>query len=308
MIFTLPNIFAQENCPEKDTSPSSELKILSWNIYMLPYISLFNNNGERAAIIGNQLIDSDYQVIVFQEAFSRKCRNILWKKVKNKFPFQYGPVNAPITPLHTNSGLWIISKIPLKQLKSICFKNASSFDRIARKGAVLFEGQYNNSNFQLLTTHLQADNPEKIAASQCQEIATLLREFYKSDIPQLLCGDFNTEMSDTTNYDRMLKTLDAENGALTGTLCSTYDEQNNSLAYRPNGKSKVIDYVLTRNTHLIDKIQRCVKEFYYHGPYQSTHLSDHYALEAIVQFSSQSSQIGLKNSSSELLQVASVAH
>lgn len=286
MILTLLNtLTAQHNHSVKLPNLSSELKILSWNIFMLPYISNFNNNGERAAIIGDQLVDSDYQIIVFQEAFSQKCRNILQKKLKEQFPYQYGPVNAPIIPLQTNSGLWIVSKIPLKELKSIRFTKASSFDRIAHKGAVLFQGKYKGNDFQLLTTHLQADNPDKIAMAQCKEIAHLLHEFYKPDIPQLLCGDFNMEMNDTVNYNKMLQTLDAENGSLSGEIHATYDEQNNSLAYRPGGKSKIIDYVLTRNTHLIEKIQRSVKEFYYSGPHFNTHLSDHYALEATVQFS-----------------------
>jgi endonuclease/exonuclease/phosphatase family metal-dependent hydrolase len=287
IIFNLLSLFslsAQQMKKQPIETTSHQLKILSWNIYMLPYLSLFNRNGHRAEIIGNQLMDSDYQIIVFQEAFSSKCRNILRKKLIEKYPYQYGPANATLWPFKTNSGLWILSTIPLKELKQIRFHTATGFDRIARKGAVLFEGIYNNMNFQLLATHLQSESPTKIAAAQCAEIAGLLKEFYTPDKPQLICGDFNTEMSDTKNYRRMLKTLDADNGELDGKLKVTYDEENNTLAKRTNGKGEIIDYILTRNTHLIDHIKRNVIEFYHSELEYHSHLSDHYAMEATVRF------------------------
>ena len=38
---------------------STGLKILSWNIYMLPYISLLNHNSRRAKTIADRLSKSD---------------------------------------------------------------------------------------------------------------------------------------------------------------------------------------------------------------------------------------------------------
>ena len=107
---------------------SSELKILSWNIYMLPYISLFNNNDQRAKKIAEKLNNSDYQIIVFQEAFSSKCRYILAKQLSENFPYQYGPANKNILPFRTNSGLWIVSKIPLNKLDEFQFSICKGFD------------------------------------------------------------------------------------------------------------------------------------------------------------------------------------
>ena len=62
---------------EKSNEATKSLKILSWNIYMLPYISLFNHNADRAKVIADKPEYSDYQIIIFQEAFSNKCRNIM---------------------------------------------------------------------------------------------------------------------------------------------------------------------------------------------------------------------------------------
>jgi len=264
---------------------NNELKILSWNIYMLPYISLFNNNGDRAKAIVAKLEVSDYRIIVFQEAFSSKCRSILAKGLKNEYPYQYGPINQNNAPFRTNSGLWIVSKLPLNELGAIQFSCSQGFDAVARKGAVLFEGNFQGAPFQLLTTHLQADYSTAVRDKQCAEIKEhLLNLYYKNDTPQLICGDFNIEMDDTHNYQQMLQTLDAQNGELSGAVKVTYDEINNNLARNANGKCKVIDYVLVRNAALIHKIERTVQTFYSQVAGKATNLSDHYAMEFKVNF------------------------
>lgn len=277
-------LYAQSPSQQVIDATSQPLKILSWNIYMLPYISLFNGNGRRAEAIGKQLMDSDYQIVVFQEAFSSKCRKILYKKLIQKYPYHYGPANMPGFSFKTSSGLWIWSKIPLTELKEIRYKTSSGFDWVARKGAVLFEGNYNGAKFQLLATHLQANNSPEVRRTQISELAHLLDEYYTSAVPQIICGDFNTEKSDTQNYNNLLQTLGAQNGSLTGTLQVTYDQVNNNLARNPKGTTEVIDYILTRNAYLIDNMQRRVVEFYHEDSNYKTHLSDHYAMEAEVKF------------------------
>ncbi|MBP1617250.1 MAG: Endonuclease/exonuclease/phosphatase [Bacteroidetes bacterium] len=266
------------------TMESENLRILSWNIYMLPYLSWFNGNGHRAKIIGEQLVHSDYQIIVFQEAFSVKCRRILKKILQEQYPYQYGPSNDSSWSLRSNSGLWVLSKLPLNQLKCIKFKESSGYDMIAQKGAALFEGEFNGKRFQLMATHLQSSHSQDIREKQYQEISALLEEFRSVDVPQILCGDFNTEMSNKPRYETMLKTLNAENGTLSGNIQSTYDEINNTLAKQKDGKEEVIDYILARNTSRIASIQRQVLEFYHSEANFESHLSDHYALEATVRF------------------------
>jgi len=266
-------------------SRPSELKVLSWNIYMLPYISLFNKNDQRAKKIAEKLNDSDYQIIVFQEAFSSKCRTILAKKLSDNYPYHYGPANKNMLPFRTNSGLWIVSKIPLTKLEEFQFSICKGFDAVARKGAVLFDGEFNGAKFQLLATHLQADDSHALRDKQCTEIKEqLLNAFFSENIPQFICGDFNIDMDDTLNYWQMLQTLDATNGELSGDLKVTYDELNNNLAYNANGKSRIIDYVLVRNEGLIEKMERKVQTFFSEIGGNESNLSDHYAMEFSVNF------------------------
>jgi len=261
------------------------LKILSWNIYMLPYISLFNHNAGRAKVIADKLEHSDYQIIVFQEAFSNKCRNILAKRLAKEYPYQYGPANKCYLPFRTSSGLWVVSKIPLKQLDKIKFSISRGFDIIASKGAVLFQGNFKGSDFQLLATHLQADNSHLVREKQCSEIKEhLLNQYFNSNIPQLICGDFNIDMDDQPNYKIMLRTLGANNGEISGDVKFTYDEMNNNLARNAMGEKKVIDYILVRNEQWINHIERKIQTFYARIGQKSSNLSDHYAMEASINF------------------------
>ena len=271
------------------TINSKSLKILSWNIYMLPYISLFNKNGDRANVIADKLEYSDYQIIIFQEAFSSKCRNILSKRLVKEYPYQYGPANKCLLPFRTNSGLWVVSKTPLRQLDRIEFSISKGFDVIARKGAVLFQGEFQGVKFQLLTTHLQADNSHLVREKQCAEIKEhLLNQYFNPTIPQLICGDFNIDMEDQMNYQIMLHTLEAKNGAITGDNQFTYDEINNTLARNAFGKKRVIDYILVRNEQWITHIERKVQTFYAKIGLKFSNLSDHYAMEANINFNSTS--------------------
>ncbi|HLP05531.1 MAG TPA: endonuclease/exonuclease/phosphatase family protein [Paludibacter sp.] len=267
------------------SNDSTGLKILSWNIYMLPYISLFNSNAKRAKTIADKLSKSDYQIIVFQEAFSNKCRNILAANLLADYPYQYGPANKNFLPFRTNSGLWIVSKIPLTKLEEFQFSRSEGFDAVARKGAVLFEGSFKGAKFQLLATHLQADFSHTVRDKQCAEIKEhLLNKYYREDIPQFICGDFNIEMDDSPNYEQMLRTLDAQNGELSGNVKVTYDEVHNNLAKTSQGKCKVIDYVLVRNAALVHNVERRVQTFLAHIGGRTTNLSDHYAMEFHVDF------------------------
>jgi len=264
---------------------SDELKILSWNIYMLPYVRFWNNNRTRAKAIARELTNSDYHIIVFQEAFSSSCRHIISKTLSEQFPYQYGPANRTLMPFRTNSGLWVISKIPLTKIQQIRFSGRKGFDVIARKGAVLFEGKFNDSQFQLVATHLQSANSPLVREQQCQEIKEhLLNAYYKKDVPQLICGDFNIDMSDHNHYEQMLLTLDAHNGELSDTLTVTYDEINNNLAWIEKGRQRVLDYILVRNEFLIDNIKRNVRKFFSRIGGKSSFLSDHYAMEVNVVF------------------------
>ncbi len=136
-----------------EVSEDNNLKVLSWNIYMLPKMVARKGKLSRAEAIVEDLKKTDFDIIVFQEAFLPGARKIISKGLDSLYPYQYGPANN--TPnIKGSSGVWIISKTKMTILKTIQFKECATWDCLVRKGAMLLQGNWNGKTFQLLGTHL----------------------------------------------------------------------------------------------------------------------------------------------------------
>lgn len=265
----------------------NEMKILSWNIFMLPHLDFKNSNRLRAAAIAKELNRSDYSIIVFQEAFDRKSRNIIREVLQENFPFFYGPVNnSSWYSAQTSSGLWIASRIPLNEIHSIRFDIASGFDRFANKGAILLEGEWHKQPFQLVATHIQSDDYGwDIREQQIRDIHNKLLVPYSRDgIPQIICGDFNTDHAETGHYNKMLTVMGAEDGSLCSSEKYSFSSEDNEITKGLNEKPRLIDYILLRNSHAIESISRKIAVI--KNTWGNNHhwLSDHNALEATIAF------------------------
>lgn len=265
-----------------------ELKVLSWNIFMLPHLVFKNSNRLRAAAIAKELNQSDYSIIVFQEAFDRKSRNIIREVLHENFPFFYGPVNnSSWYSTQTSSGLWIASKIPLNEIQSIRFDIASGFDRFANKGAILMEGEWHKQVFQLVATHIQSDDYGwEIREQQIRDIHNkLLKPYSKDGIPQIICGDFNTDHAETNHYTMMLSVMDAEDGNLSGVEKYSFSSEDNDITKGLNEKPRLIDYILLRNSSAVRSISRQIAVIKNIWGINHHSLSDHNAIEASIAFS-----------------------
>lgn len=253
----------------------SSLKILSYNIYTLPAIVPSLGREERATMIAELLENSDYDVIVFQEAFNINCRSIIFEKLKKNYLYSAGPGGYDVFSIKTNSGLWILSKHQILSTKFLKFKNHSGVDALARKGALMIEINYLNiKKIQIINTHLQNSGDDLIREKQCYEIA---KEFTQQNVPQLLCGDFNIEKK-SDMYLKMLKILKAFDGYLEENAC-TYDRLNNDLKVEEGNVCSMIDYILYRNLNVVKQTRKIVKfEKKWHDDHKD--LSDHYAVEA----------------------------
>jgi endonuclease/exonuclease/phosphatase family metal-dependent hydrolase len=262
-----------------NVKPNQPLKILSWNIYMLPFCNMVNHNSERSKYIASKLDSSEYDIIILQEAFDHSARNIIRTKLKHIYPYMYRSKHK-INPLQTNSGLFILSKIPLTKLDEIEYKSKYGMDALSSKGAILLQGEYDGKLFQILGTHLQANSPDIYRHKQYHELVNMLDKHSNDTIPQFICGDFNTEFDDTINYNYMISTLKVTNGIIYGNNHNTFDEVNNELAKKINGKSSIIDYILLRNSKNIKNIYRSIPIYKEHN----IELSDHYCISAKVEF------------------------
>ncbi len=305
LFFTATASFAQAPIIVADSAATTyqpQLKVLSWNIYLLPRFIRKIGQLERSKIIADKLAESDYDVIVFQEAFDKKARTILWDIIKDTYPYAIGPVNEDVKKVFTvtNGGVWIVSKHPLKQIGEILFDDCKGFDCGSRKGALMVEVEKDGIAYQVIGTHLQADDSPKkedIRDKQLLQIKNeLVDPFHKDGTPQLLCGDFNIHKRDVKHYNQMLVTLAAneenvcspdlvdDNPAITDEVY-TYDCNNNDLV--DYEESTTLDYILVKsNNFAFSTIRRKVTTFL--GNWTSRklinrkNLSDHHAVEIVL--------------------------
>ncbi len=270
----------------------ARLKILSWNIGMLPIPGNYREKEDRAQAIGKALLKCDYDIIVFEEAFTYRSRFILSHALHECYPYAYGPVNGLKFSTRFNSGIWIISKEPLVIEKEIEFTHTAGFDAFARKGAVLLEGQFQGTTFQLIATHLQDDNyPQAIREFQFKDIyQKLIVPYSDVNTPQIICGDFNTDEKNTDHYTGMLIHLNAEDGEITGKTKITFDDELNDVFKSNHPDPRRIDYVLTRNSHLIKQISRRVAVLKSKWGKGQEYLSDHHGIEADILFGKMNSE------------------
>ncbi len=261
------------------------LRVLSWNIYMLPKFAKITGKRQRAALIAMKMKAEQVDILVFQEAFLEDARRILRNELRAFFPYEYGPANEKFS-IKTNSGIWVLSKVPLKVLEEIDYTECVGFDDcFARKGALLLEGRTGRSSqpFQLLGTHLQAGGPPAVRQSQLDELRNLLDRHRRPGMPQVICGDMNTAQSDTAHYTDMLRRLDAQDGPLEISLVATTDGYPNDLHADGVRNFRIIDYVLIRpngrrNTSAIRRMYNLQAQW---SP-QHRDLSDHFPIYAEV--------------------------
>ena len=251
-----------------------DLTILSWNIKMFsaPYGWLHNRIERAENIIQSLKNSTNYDVILFQEAFSSKIRKQIYRELKLLYPYQIEPEDH-FNFFKTNSGLWAISKMPIELIDQISFSKLKEWDWMSSKGAKLYSVIKNDKEILLINTHLQSDyktNYSSIRRSQYDEINLgLILPYVKINKPLILCGDLN--ISNVVSLDKMLKHLNLKNGPLSGKLqFSTFSQPN-----------ELVDYILVKaDKFRFKSIQRRIQDFSMDFLKYSTNMSDHYPIEA----------------------------
>ena len=263
------------------------LKILTWNVHLLPAIVFYKHQKPRARGIAEILSSTEYDIIVFQEAFHKRAHKMIWKVLSAYFPYQYDPEDGGF--LKYSSGLWIISKLEIKNREAITYSKCSkgTADCRARKGALFVRVEKDGRPFQVIGTHLQAKEGNKfqeVRNEQLREIRDLLILKNKEEsIPFIVTGDLNIAMYKTSDYKQMLSILDVENGELSGDYKFTADQSTNDMYPAEKAQGKLIDYVLLNEVEArIEEVKRAVKIFRTSWRKKNVDLSDHYAVEAEI--------------------------
>lgn len=285
-IFSVTTVFSQA------TEQHSSLNVLSWNIFMRPASLFWDGQLTRAKHIGALLKDSEYDVLLFQEAFGKKSMKLLREALEGEFPYEIEPMNNGKV---FNNGLWVLSRVPIENIQHVFFTACAGVDCGASKGAVFFEVEKDGHAYQLLNTHLQAEEGRKneaVRARQFTQMFNLLEANVKTGVPQLVAGDMNTARDNEEAYKEMVTILNVSDGEVCmpeDTYCasaepSTWGCSNNTLIPdKWKGQSSLLDYALVRTPRPKARpmplwSERVLKTFTSRWSSKHEHLSDHYAL------------------------------
>ena len=267
---------------QKNDKKNNQLKVLSWNIYMLPANSFrFSSPIKRSKKIVEVLLQKDYDIVCFQELCHKRAEKIISEGLREKFPFQLS-TSDKTGFIHVNSGLWIFSKYPIIKINELVFNDCLDFDCMMRKGALLVELSFFGNKIQLINTHLQSGRKgdrDKIRLLQTEQIYSDFK-LSSNNLIQLLCGDFNT--SSELQKNQMLSILKAIDGKLYGEKQYSWP----SFDYY-NGYSTLLDYIFLRNKIDSVEIERKILEInssWKKKCKSKSSLSDHLSVEAIIKF------------------------
>lgn len=267
---------------------AATLKLLTWNLFMIPKPINFSLQQTRAPLIAEALLKRDNDVLVFQETFSGSARKKIIKQLKEIYPHQ---TRLKGTFLHLNSGLLVLSKYPFRVLDSLHFKNCTNSDCFAAKGIILVEVTLpEGEKIQIATTHLQAWNNDKsrnVRLKQLAEIKEVLDQNAASGIPQVLAGDLNIDgQLPEIEYNKALSVLEMESSPLSGNLKIT-NGFNVSCYKTPGGEAngEWLDHVfLKKHETPASVLSKTVVPLTGMIKNETCPLSDHYAVEAVIHF------------------------
>lgn len=277
-------LFFNANASNEDPATKEPVKILAWNVFMLPAWLFQAKQMERAGLIAKTILEEKPDIIILQEVFIEDARCKIGKLLEKEYPYQNGEPEGGAF-FRFNSGVFVLSKIPFHHLAFTRFRDCSGFDCLSGKGAYLLEFKKNGQPFQVVGTHTQSGGEHETARKQYRQIKEkLLDKYYKNGVPQILLGDLNTNTADTVNYHQMMQILECENGVCTGEPLS-YDGKND-LAKKFFGEHySNLDYILLRqNNSRITIGNRRIHKFTSepYGKFKFTDLSDHYAISAQI--------------------------
>ncbi len=219
-------------------------KILTWNVQMLPTFPeippLQKKQALRAPWIIESLCASDYDIIVLQEVIDRKMTEEFKAGLKERYPHVVS-VDSKRGLSGCIGGILFVSKIPLKYVAHIVFKNISGSDALAEKGCVLVEAEHDGFRFQIAATHLQAGN-DAVRDKEVPEIYEGIIKPHKTDgVPQILLGDMNIAAG-TESFQRLLTITEMQNFALDDPRPFTTDGEN---SWNPKSKHPSISTIFS---------------------------------------------------------------
>lgn len=261
---------------------AADLKVLSWNTFMLPWPIKNSNQKIRTDVIAYSLQNEDYDFIFMQEAFIDSFRDKVGKTLKKEYPHQYYLKNNGFIYPFFGSGVFILGKHPFKVVDKVYYKKCGASDCWASKGAAMIESTLpSGKTIQVAVTHLQAkENLGEVRLSQLEQVKGMLKKNKKRGIPQLFIGDLNIDAKEK-EFHEGLDLMGMNFTQLTGSI----DHTNVIDCYKkPDHEKEWIDHMwVDRGTHVKDStISAKVVDYEHKG--KICMASDHYPIEGSFTF------------------------
>lgn len=260
---------------------ASDLKVLSWNAFMLPKPIKYSNQKVRTGVIADALKGEDYDLIFMQEAFTKDFRSHVGRTLKEKYPHQYYLARKLALKVF-GSGVFVLSKNPFKVLDKVYYKECGSADCFARKGSVLIESTLPSGKVvQFAVTHLQAiEKLGRVRLSQLSQIKGMLAKHKKDGVPQLLIGDLNIDIKEP-EFEKGQELMNMKHTELTGPISHT----NVIPCYKKEtAEEEWIDHMWVSNDTSLKESSMQALELSYEYKGQKCNASDHLAIEGHFTF------------------------
>ena len=157
---------------------SSQLKIVSFNIWDLPYWFV-KNRQQRILQIAEYLQRLDAEIVCLQESFDVYHRRLLYESLGSDKYYASGGFEAarkaPLALFDTTGGLVIFSKFPIIQHKFIPFNQftPSLIERIGRKGILEATIKTPYGTIQVFNTHLHKEQKFFAHSIRVKQVKTI---------------------------------------------------------------------------------------------------------------------------------------
>jgi endonuclease/exonuclease/phosphatase family metal-dependent hydrolase len=264
-------------------SYADELRVMSWNIYMLPSPIKESLQKTRIRIIPGKLKEQDFDLLFMQEAFMKSLRTSVKRTLKETHPHTYY-LHSPSFPYPVfGSGLFVVSRFPVKIIDHIYYHSCTSADCFAAKGSALVEITLpGGEKVQVANTHLQAvESAGAIRMKQLGQIHSMLVRNSRPDVPQFLIGDLNIDFHDP-EFMMGLNLLGMDYTRLRGPILWTSGREN--PCFKTGHKTSWVDHMWFSNYHQISASSMRVHDFSFESEGRVCPLSDHHAIEASFVF------------------------
>ncbi len=264
---------------------AQEIKVLSWNVFMLPRPIKFSLQAERTPLIISEMLKSNADIIFLQEAFQNKFQKEVLKKTKQQYPHQFylGRESGSFTVY--GSGVYLLSRYPFKILNKVYFDDCTGADCFASKGTFLAEFTIpDGPKIQFAPTHMQAGGKNSaIRLKQLSDINSILSINAQNGVPQILIGDLNIDALEGDEFKTALDFMHMNSTPLEGE--PGYTNGFPTICYTKPGDDhkELIDHIWLKPLISTAKVyHQKVRPFSGKLDGKECPLSDHYAVEAII--------------------------